>query len=29
MREHVEHVWGWDDEEQVAYFEKRFQPEAW
>jgi ribosomal protein S18 acetylase RimI-like enzyme len=29
MREHVERVWGWDDDEQVAYFENRFQPKAW
>jgi ribosomal protein S18 acetylase RimI-like enzyme len=29
MREHVEHVWGWDDQEQVAFFEDRFHPDGW
>jgi ribosomal protein S18 acetylase RimI-like enzyme len=29
MREHVERVWGWDDAQQVAYFENRFHPDAW
>ncbi len=29
MREQVERVWGWEDAEQVAFFESRFQPEGW
>ena len=29
MREHAERVWGWDHEEQVAFFANRFQPERW
>ena len=29
MREHVERVWGWDDDAQVAFFENRFRPDAW
>jgi ribosomal protein S18 acetylase RimI-like enzyme len=29
MREYVERVWRWDDEEQAALFEERFQPERW
>lgn len=29
MREHVEDVWGWDDAEQIAFFESRFQPARW
>jgi ribosomal protein S18 acetylase RimI-like enzyme len=29
MREHVERVWGWDAAAQVAFFEDRFQPDAW
>jgi ribosomal protein S18 acetylase RimI-like enzyme len=27
MREHVERVWGWDDEEQNAFFDDRFDPD--
>jgi len=27
FREHVERVWGWDDAEQLGFFERRFQPE--
>lgn len=26
-REHVERVWGWDDAEQLGFFERRFRPE--
>ncbi len=26
FRRHVELVWGWDDDEQLAFFERRFQP---
>jgi ribosomal protein S18 acetylase RimI-like enzyme len=29
MRAHVEKVWGWDDEKQIAFFENRFQPDVW
>lgn len=29
MRRYVEQVWGWDDAEQVAYFDERFVPERW
>jgi ribosomal protein S18 acetylase RimI-like enzyme len=29
LREYVERVWGWDEGEQVALFEERFQPERW
>jgi ribosomal protein S18 acetylase RimI-like enzyme len=29
MREHVEDVWGWDDSEQIVFFETRFHPESW
>jgi ribosomal protein S18 acetylase RimI-like enzyme len=29
MREHVEKVWGWDDSEQLAFFDDRFQPADW
>jgi len=29
MREHAEQVWGWDDAEQAAFFENRFQPDDW
>jgi ribosomal protein S18 acetylase RimI-like enzyme len=27
FREAVERVWGWDDEEQLAYFDARFDPD--
>lgn len=26
-RPHVERIWGWDDEQQAGFFERRFQPE--
>jgi ribosomal protein S18 acetylase RimI-like enzyme len=29
MRAYVDRVWGWDDKEQVSYFENRFRPERW
>jgi hypothetical protein len=29
MREYVERVWGWDEGEQAALLEERFQPERW
>jgi hypothetical protein len=29
MRDYVEQVWGWDDVEQTAIFEARFEPERW
>jgi ribosomal protein S18 acetylase RimI-like enzyme len=29
MREHAERVWGWNDAEQIAFFENRFQPDKW
>jgi ribosomal protein S18 acetylase RimI-like enzyme len=29
MREQVEQVWGWDDAEQRAFLEARFQPDRW
>lgn len=29
MRRHVELVWGWDDAAQEAFFERRWNPEAW
>jgi ribosomal protein S18 acetylase RimI-like enzyme len=29
MREHVDRVWGWDDEEQEAFFARRWDPGAW
>ena len=29
MRDYVERVWGWDDEAQAAFFDNRFQPDAW
>ena len=29
MREHVEKVWGWNDSEQLAFFDNRFQPDEW
>ncbi len=29
MRRQVEKVWGWDEKEQVAFFDKRFEPEGW
>lgn len=27
MRDHVDRVWGWDDDEQAAFFARRFEPE--
>lgn len=27
MREHVQRVWGWNDEEQVAFFDDHFRPD--
>lgn len=27
MRDHVEQVWGWDDDEQIEFFDSRFQPD--
>jgi ribosomal protein S18 acetylase RimI-like enzyme len=29
MREYVERVWGWDDAEQVIWFDNRFERERW
>jgi ribosomal protein S18 acetylase RimI-like enzyme len=29
MREQIERVWGWDDSEQAALFDARFQPDSW
>lgn len=29
MKDYVERVWGWDDAEQLAYFDDRFTPERW
>jgi hypothetical protein len=29
MREHVERVWGWDEADQVRFFESRFDPDGW
>jgi ribosomal protein S18 acetylase RimI-like enzyme len=26
-RPHVERIWGWDDEQQAGFFERRFRPE--
>jgi hypothetical protein len=29
MRDYVEQVWGWDDEEQERILRSRFNPEYW
>jgi hypothetical protein len=29
MRAHVERIWGWDDSEQLAFFDNRFEPGVW
>jgi ribosomal protein S18 acetylase RimI-like enzyme len=29
MGEYVDAVWGWDDQEQVSFFDNRFQPDRW
>jgi GNAT superfamily N-acetyltransferase len=29
MKSYVDQVWGWDDAEQVAYFDDCFAPERW
>ena len=29
MREHVEGIWGWNDSEQLAFFDNRFRPREW
>jgi ribosomal protein S18 acetylase RimI-like enzyme len=29
MRDYVEQVWGWDEDEQIAFFDDRFEPEKW
>jgi ribosomal protein S18 acetylase RimI-like enzyme len=29
MREYVERVWGWDDDQQASILRSRFRPELW
>lgn len=29
MREHIEKIWGWNEPEQQAFFDNRFEPAEW
>ena len=29
MKDYVEQVWGWDDQQQIAFFDDRFSPDQW